>query len=619
MKRKLISFDAFSKLQESSLSNIEDELIHAEDLLGKTLGTDVELVCFGEDDATYKTSDGTFIHAVYKMDDNQIILENIEELVIEEEGAKKVARNILSNMVDALLENNDSKANELLTNYFEMPTVRKEITNEAFKITISKPTGKRSKLAHKRQSPSLVAKRIRSRMKTLKRQSPSVKAELARKRKIAKNKLGHSTNARWRVYARKVKTNEWTNLCENVYGYIDYKNFGPVLKESAVRTDNKGNIVALAIPTQQKRNEGKILSFNWKTLDHEVKVLRGNAKNINEDQVFVKAIVDLKRYNNISDNTALEETLEAIVSRWPNLLYLTQDELSTKVSEALEMANVTNYDDQSCQFMAEAILRTAHHAYTDKVRKISNVAGISQDLTSDCKDCKDSYLEFKTVVDQFYSKLDESDNNDLKVFADLYKALNEVHKLAIENNDEVTKIETADLMSDCEAILNKESAPDLNLAESIANYISSILEANLPGSEEEMDVVDKPYETINGDNPRTAWNAKQDAYPSNYTGDWGDPAPVSDGKSYKNGLADEMRNNSWGNSGGNEVWPNLNNPHTPEPFGDYTMKGEPGADKNDEDWSRWQSNDTWPNLENPYLPKAADVFTAKTDNLIVNK
>jgi hypothetical protein len=67
MKRKLISFEAFKNLQENSLTRIEEELILAEDILGKTLGIDVELFSFTEKAVTYKTADDNFINAIYKL------------------------------------------------------------------------------------------------------------------------------------------------------------------------------------------------------------------------------------------------------------------------------------------------------------------------------------------------------------------------------------------------------------------------------------------------------------------------------------------------------------------------------------------------------------------------
>lgn len=638
MKRKLISFDAFKSIEEQSLTNAQAELIGVEDVLAKALGVDtLKLFTFGENDVTYEAPDGTYIHATYKVEKDNLILENIEQLVIDEETESKKNREVLSSLVDALLEGNELKANTQFDEYMATPSVRRgflvseaDINETAFAVTVSKPTGKRSPLRHKKQSRSLVAKRTRARNKTLARLSDGQKKQLARRRGMAAKKLGSSSNPRWRTYARKIKPahmKEWAVMCENVMGYLDYKEFGPVMNESLVRQDNSGNITGVAIPTQHKRNEGKILSFNWKTLDHEVKVLRGNVKKLAEDQVFVKAMADLKRYNNISDNNSLEETLEAIVSNWPDVLYITEAELAAQISSALETANVKNYDDQICAFMAEAILRTAHSTFVDRVRKIGSLAGATSDVTSECKTCEDAYLEFKKVVEPFYTQLDESDNHDLRVFADLFKALHEVHRIAVESGDEVTKAEVENFMTECAAILNRETEVDLNLAETIANYLHELVEANVQGAEETWDVSNSDtHHTVNGDHPRMSWIAKQtDATPSKFTGDWGDEAPVSDGKSYKNGLADEMRNRSWGNHGGEGVYPDLKNPYILKPFGDYKMKGEKSAvDDGENDWSRFQSGDTWPNLKNPYVPEekvkmGGTGYKMKSDNLVVDK
>jgi hypothetical protein len=79
----------------------------------------------------------------------------------------------------------------------------------------------------------------------------------------------------------------------------------------------------------------------------------------------------------------------------------------------------------------------------------------------------------------------------------------------------------------------------------------------------------------------------------------------SDDMNYTN-HGNEARMKSWGNVGGNDIWPSLQNPYIPKQFGDFTMKGEPGVDKNWEGQhdASWQSNDTWPSLQNPYSPKS---------------
>ena len=604
MKRKLISFDAFKKIEESSLINAQNELIEAEEVLAKAFGVDeLKLFTFGESDVTYQEPDGSFVHASYKLDKDQLILENLEQLVIEQESEKKAARQTLVNLVDSLLENNNAKANQLFETYFSLPFVRRELlVSEEFKISVSKPSGN-SPLKGKKQNPSTVQKRINSRKKTLSRLSKSEKEVLKKKREEASKQLGGAPNSRRRVYARKIKPStmkEWAKLCENVFGYLDYKEFGPILSESRIQSDEKGNITAISLPTIQKRNESKILTFNWKTLDHEVKVLRG------------------KRYNNISDNSGLEETLEAIVSRWPDVLYATESELASQIAKSLEMAHVTNYDDTTCQFMAEAILRTAHGAFTDRVNKINTLAGNKNDATGE-----ESYEAFKVVVDEFYKKLDESDNADLRVFADLYNSLQEIHRIATETGDEMTRAEVSGYMQECANVLNREIEIDLNLAETIVNYLYELVEANVSGAEDNWEVKNTPHETINGDHPRMNWAAKvDDAVPSKYTGDWGNEAPSSDGKSYKNDQAEEMRNRSWGNISGGDIYPDLKNPYVPKPFGDYKMKEKSAVDDGENDWSRYQSDDTWPNLKNPLVkpsPWDKDKYQMKDPDALVKK
>lgn len=633
MKRKLISFDVFKKIEEGSVSSAQTELVAAEDVLSKTLGVDeLRLHCFGESDVTYQALDGSFVHANYKVSKDQLVLENIESLVIEQESEKKKARDMLTSMVESLLDNNEIKASEQFDNYLNLPVVRREmLVSEGFDVTVSKPSGKKSPLAGKKQSRTLVNKRIREMKKTKKKLSatPSLRSAVAKKRATAAKKLGGASNPRWRTYARKVKPStmkEWSVMCENVLDYIDYKEFGPTIKESVVQHDDRGNITAVAMPTLQRRNEGKILSFNWKTLDHEVKVQRAKMKkHLSEDTNFVKAMADLKRYNNISDNTALEETLEKIVTYWPDVLYLTQGELAEQIGQALEMANVKNYDDQTCDFMAEGILRMAHHAYTDRVRKISSLAGVSPEMATSEASENDSYQYFAHVCNEFYPQLDESDKAELRVFADLYKALHEVFKVASDTGDEATRSEVAGMLHGCEAVLNREAQPDLSLAENIANYLYDLAEANVDGAKDNWDVSNSDvHTTVSGDHPRMNWAAKvTNAVPSNFPGDWGDEAPVSDGKKWKgNGEAEEMRSRSWSQYANGDTYPDLKNPYVPKPFGDYKMKEKSAVDDGQSDWSRWQSSDTWPNLKNPYVPDSPwdkSKYKMKSDNLVVDK
>ena len=605
MKRRLISFDTFKKIEETSLTKAQNELIEAETVLAKTLGLDgLQLHTFGENDVTYKTNDGDFVHATYKLDNDKIILENVELLVIDTDTEKKTARETLSAMIDSILENKEFEANSLFESYMSMPAVRRDLmVNEAFKVSISKGAGKKSPLKGKRQPADVVAKRIKSRLETLRKTPKSVKAELARKRKAAKSAMGSKPKAR--VYVRKVKPKtmkEWLNLCENVMGYLDYQEHGMIVRESYGKTDDNGNLVALAIPTTQKRNEAKVLSMGYKTLDSEVKVLRGNMKKISEDQTFIKAMADLKRYNNISDDDALEETLEAIVSHFPDVLYINEAELAEQIATALESANISNYDEKTCLFMAEAILRTAHNAYTDRVRKISKLAGSQLDVTAESKMLKDAYKEFTTVAQDLFNKIDENTATELQIFADLFTALNEVHRIALESGDEATRVDIADYMRECHAILNSAAPTDMELAEDIASYLADLLEASGEG---DAGIDNEPEVSVGGEHSMTKWNAKQSNVPSNQMGGWKSAAPVSDGKDYGKGLDDEMGNHGFSNLANSDTWPDIKNPYIPK--ADMPKMKEKSAADEDGLGSDIHK-DTWPNLSNPLSPKAGKVM-----------
>jgi len=627
MKRKLMKFEDFQRFEKDSLSASERELVEAEDVLARALGSgDLKLHCFGESDVTYETLGGSYVHANYRLNESHIIFEGIEELVIDEDTEKKSSKQVLGDFVESLLDNNEGKASALFSQYMGLPVTRRTLKDaaltEAFDVTVSKPSG-HGPLFGRKQSRSDVAKRIRSMRKTKRRlgASAGLAGQLRAKKERAEKKLGGSGNKRWRVYARKVqkhKINEWAVLTENVMDYLDYQALGPALKDSFVKSDDKGNVTDVSMPRAHKRNEGKILNFNWDVLNTDLKFSRKGAKNLKEDAQFCRAVADLKRFNAVSDNSALEETLENIVGRWPTVLFLTQEELASTIAQALETVGVRNYDDQQCEFMAEGILRMAHHAYTDRAKKIINHSQITP--TVECDNC---YEAFKEVTDQFYPSLDESEQIKYRVFSDLYRALHEVYRMVEKEGDEAARAEVSSYLMDCEAVLNKQEEPDLKLAETIAEWLRNIVEANVERSSETWDVSNSAYRTVSGDHPDMAKIAQVGAIPSKYTGDWGSELPVSDGKSYKNRLDDEMRN-SWMNYGGSDTYPELRNPYVPKPFGEYKMKEKSAVDDGQDDFSRWQSKDTWPNLENPYVPQelvktGGTGFKMKNDNLVVDK
>ncbi len=256
--------------------------------------------------------------------------------------------------------------------------------------------------------------------------------------------------------------------------------------------------------------------------------------------------------------------------------------------------NVINYDDSTCEFIAEGILRTACEVYPNRVEKITKLAG--QTIK---EQTEDSYLDFKSIVDAFYPQLDENDSCDMKVFSDLYKALKEVYQIAEETSDEVTKAEVSSFIETCVKVLERKENPSADVAGTIAEWLYELAESNLEG--EEWKVSDKMHLSTEGDPTEVSKLASKSYSPaSDFKGNVA-VAPVSDGKSYKGSLDKEMQKAPWSDEG-SETFPNLKNPYMPNKQGEFTMKGEKGVDKED-GLGSFESGDTLPKINNPYLPK----------------
>ena len=630
MQRRLISYDVFERIQNESLTTAENELNEAEYILSQALLEDgITLRCFGPETVLYETVDGNFIHATYALKDGHILFENIENLVIDEETEHRASRDIISNMVDALLENEDDKAVNLFQEYIEMPSIKRGFSmnesvlmeKKAQRTVCRDGSCKAVKWEDSNfkssESSSDTKSRLIGKKKADKKRGKGKKDAMARNRDRINKTKGIETKG---LANKGSKLKEMAAVVENVFDFINYKNYGSSLSESAVKHDSRGNVVAVKVPNMRLRNEAKLEMLKWdKMLSSDQISRRFNAQSTLADSQFARAVAELKRHNALSDSEALEETLENIVTRWPNLMYLTQDELANGISESLKVIGATNYDDQTCQFMAEGVLRMSHKAYSDRANRVLKLAGVPVS-----EDVEDAYEVFKKTCDNFYPMLDEKVQLEMQVFSDLYEALRFVHGVAENDRNHHLVSETSEVLDQLVPILNRENAPDFKVANEAANLLWQIIETNLGSKDWNVD--NGTHVTVSGDHPRMSANAKQGYAPSSdFSGDWGDTAPVSDGNSYRGGLADEMRNRSWGNeSGGGETYPSLENPYVPSEFGDYKIKGEKHVDADSNKLAHWSGNDTWPAMQNPYVPKSETPGSykmnhGKEQDLVVDK
>jgi hypothetical protein len=340
------------------------------------------------------------------------------------------------------------------------------------------------------------------------------------------------------------------------------------------------------------------LALKWDTLKTDVKVHREKAQKLFLDESFQTLVSRIKRLNNLSDDSELAEALTLLVTEHPYVLYLTHEELSQTISEALGKAGATNYDDQICSFIAEGILRVAFESYPERVNRLASLAHAKK-----AGEGEDAFAIFQSAVGNFFPEVDQQMQVEGQVFTDLHTIFTEVRKAALEAGNDELRQDATKYIARLEDVLNGSVKADLELAEDAALYITVIAETNL--SMQPWNIVKKPYRTTVGEHPEMVKKAQHSYAPSrDFTGDWGGKLPVSDGKNYRGGGEEQMRNKSWGNVGGEKTYPSLQNPYVPK-SGEWTLQYEPGVDKTGSNASgQWGSGDTWPSLQNPYVPQA---------------
>ena len=111
MRRRLIQQSDFDKILNESVATAKKELVEAESILGHALGKEfLTLKSFTESTVIYEAKDGTYVQAGYQIRNGKVTFSNVEEVVIDEASQKEKRRNILSDMLEAIVTDNEEKA-----------------------------------------------------------------------------------------------------------------------------------------------------------------------------------------------------------------------------------------------------------------------------------------------------------------------------------------------------------------------------------------------------------------------------------------------------------------------------------------------------------------------------
>ncbi len=207
MKRKLIEFDVFEQIKEGSLSKAESELIEAASYLAKTLNLEaVSLNCFDQEQVLYETVDGSYVKANYTINEGVVEFDDIEQLIINEDSEKQKSKEIISQMLESLIESDEEKAEKLFEEWLDAPFAKRIYSEMRKKRVVPKrkdgkivgyTTAYWSVTPKKRQKASTKIARSKGKVKSQRKTSPALKRMRASQR---------SSEIRFRSYGRMAKS-----------------------------------------------------------------------------------------------------------------------------------------------------------------------------------------------------------------------------------------------------------------------------------------------------------------------------------------------------------------------------------------------------------------------------
>lgn len=163
MKRKLIDYDSFEKIKSGSLTNVHAELKQATDMLAEAVGVEtLRVESYRSNSVLFESEEGELVRADYKLGDGYVQFDNIEQVVINEGVENEKAREVISKMIDSLIESNESAASEMLNEWLDMPR-NKRVLNENVKgrrqPVARQPQGQKEKNESQEEKSRTIEKR----------------------------------------------------------------------------------------------------------------------------------------------------------------------------------------------------------------------------------------------------------------------------------------------------------------------------------------------------------------------------------------------------------------------------------------------------------------------------
>ncbi len=429
MKTRKIEQKVFEEIQKKSFETIESELRAAAKHLSRLAGKNLELVSTNEDYVIYKPEDqqDVFLKARYKVTDRGTIkLNNFEKIIVDESSKNEERKNILRNVINALMEDDPDAATDQwkeLKNRFPVSEMVKKKASGTGKAPGDGGVGNadeedqesKGKARCKRKEDSKYGSHTSSseELMTLKAVDDSLeewadslpnfteikKYLIEAAKSVAKIVCEEKTDViKIKMKDKKDKKYDKDDMKYSKKDKMKYN-------DDDDDDDDDDDIDEIEIDTKDKADKKEKTSKKSKKQREKVKKARTKMKYKEDDKDFEESIVSLKRNNNAKDEESLEDTISEIVSSNPQLIYISKNELKEMISRILTKREEKNWDEDLCEEIAFGLKKVAHNTYADQAYDLIKFAAVDEVVGLDEEVSDDDYEAFEQVSERYFENV----------------------------------------------------------------------------------------------------------------------------------------------------------------------------------------------------------------------
>lgn len=461
MRTNIVDFEVFEAMQKRAFDNIYSELKEASKHLSKVAGKDLSIQSVNDHYVLFnvKEHNNLLLKADYEFTENDTIkFNNFEKIVIDETSKNEQRKDLIRNLIDSIQEDDNGESNSFWNKLSSQYSLQELAKRKAAKPGHSNLGGGDPAKAQNADEEDQDSKgKSRTKHGDVKGDGgfagpgKPFKGELMSTQAVddsLEEMVSHLPNYKdlkkqLLESARKVADvvcEEDTGVVKISFKEADYskKYFGKHNKKSDDDEDEKDSdekssedhdekeIDEVEIDKKDKKDKKKKMSSKSKKFRDKVAKDRKNMAKKELDENFISNIVRIKRSTNAQDSNTLSETFMDLITTYPEITYVSCEELTEMTKRVLRNSNEKNWNEELCHDIALGLRKLAHKTYSDKVYEVAKYAAMDDVVGLEEEVSDDEYEAFEQISERYfndiYTKAELQYNSLMDLSEMLYRA-----------------------------------------------------------------------------------------------------------------------------------------------------------------------------------------------------